>query len=661
VAKFGTSNLTISCAPLQINFYDSSYYAKSWLWEFSDGKTSNFQNPSNAFFKPGTEAVKLTVTSNGGCQSVYTANLKVTGPVGNLSYTPLAGCENSSSIRYSASAVGASQFKWDFNDGTIITGTDSTITHVYKARGKFLPKVIFTDSSGCTLPIEGKDTVFIEGATAKFTSDVNVICENGLVVFKDSSLSNAPLTYRWDFGDGTSSFAKNPLPHRYAVAGNYSVKLVVVTPNNCSDSSLYSNYINVVKYPVVTILSDTVACENFTITFTAQLAADTSTIRSWLWKFGNGQTSTLQNPPPQLFSAAGTFSNSLTVVNSSGCSIEKFNSVTIQPIPKIITSDTTICLGGSIQLLATGASSFSWTPSINLSCTNCNSPFASPINDQTYIVNATSTFRCANEDSVTIKILKPFNVATSFMADSICIGETVQLQANGADSYLWTPSAGLNFNNVPNPKVTPASSILYTVVGYDTLGCFRDTASSQIVVYTYPTVELGPDIVLSAGNSQTISPVYTGVISKYIWLPSKDLSCNDCPNPILTAKDNITYRLRVQNEGGCAAEDAFSVFVTCDKSIIFIPNTFSPNNDGMNDRFYPRGNGINTISYMRVFNRWGELVYSKRGLSANDASAGWDGMYKGTKSPMGVYTYAIEIVCQNSQLLKFVGNLTLIQ
>ena len=247
------------------------------------------------------------------------------------------------------------------------------------------------------------------------------------------------------------------------------------------------------------------------------------------------------------------------------------------------------------------------------------------------------------------------------MADSICIGETVQLQAYGADNYLWTPSAGLNFNNISNPKVTTINNTLYSVVGYDSLGCFRDTASSQIVVYTYPTVELGPDIILSAGNTQTISPVYTGVISKYTWLPAKYLSCNDCPNPTLTAKDNITYRLRVQNAGGCTAEDAFSVIVNCDRSIIFIPNTFSPNDDGVNDRFYPRGTGINTISYMRVFNRWGELVYSKRGLSANDPAAGWDGMYKGTKSPMGVYTYSIEIVCQNSRLLKFVGNLTLIQ
>jgi gliding motility-associated-like protein len=266
-----------------------------------------------------------------------------------------------------------------------------------------------------------------------------------------------------------------------------------------------------------------------------------------------------------------------------------------------------------------------------------------------------------NEDSVTITVIQPLNVSVANPENSICVGETVQLQALGAENYLWSPSSTLSANNIANPKAKPSNDITYTVIGYDSLGCFRDTAIAAIKVYEHPTVDLGPDLVLTAGNSKTLTPLYTGRINSYLWTPSKDLSCYTCPAPVLSARDNVTYRLKVSNEGGCTAEDLLNVVVTCDNSTVFIPNTFSPNGDGMNDVFYPRGNGINAISSMRILNRWGEVVFNKKELTPNNPSTGWDGMHKGKRADAGVYTYAVEILCKNSQLLKFVGNITLIQ
>lgn len=658
-AKFGISDLTISCAPLQVNFYDSSYYAKSYLWEFSDGKTSTFPNPSYSFFTPGNQLVKLTVTSFGGCQSTFSSNLDVTGPVGTLNYSPLIACENSNLITYNAASKNTKEFKWDFNDGTIVTGSDSVITHTYKTRGKYVPKVIFTDVSGCTLAVDGTDTIFIEGATAKFSIDTNVICENGVIQFSDSSFANTDLTYKWEFGDGSFSTLQTPLPHRYANAGNYKANLIVTTSNSCSDTVSIDN-IKAVKYPVPSIVSDAEGCEPATVSFTAQLAADTSQIVAWLWEFGNGQIVSLKNPPAQLFATAGSYVNSLTVVNSSGCSSQTFDSLTVYPIPKILLNDTTICRGDSLQLLASGANQYTWSPSANLSCINCSNPIASPQTDQVFRVNVSSSYRCPAEDSITIKVLQPFAVSVVQPIDSICIGTTAQLQANGAQNYLWTPSGSLNFNNIANPKAQPGVNTLYTVVGYDTLGCFRDTATAEIIVYPYPTVEAGPDITLAAGNTKTIVPVYGGQISKYLWMPSKDLNCTDCPNATVSARDNITYTIRATNDAGCSTEDFFRVIVTCDNSAVFIPNTFSPNGDGMNDVFYPRGNGIDRISYMTIVNRTGEVVYNRKDISP-DVSSAWDGKHKGKNAGMGVYTYVIEIICKNSTVLKFTGNITLIQ
>jgi len=99
----------------------------------------------------------------------------------------------------------------------------------------------------------------------------------------------------------------------------------------------------------------------------------------------------------------------------------------------------------------------------------------------------------------------------------------------------------------------------------------------------------------------------------------------------------------------------------CNDKNVFIPNTFSPNNDGVNDWFYPRGTGLFKIQGMRIFNRWGQMVFQKANLFPNDQFAGWNGKYNGKIQTSDVYTYIIEIVCENSEILTYKGNITLIQ
>jgi gliding motility-associated-like protein len=150
-------------------------------------------------------------------------------------------------------------------------------------------------------------------------------------------------------------------------------------------------------------------------------------------------------------------------------------------------------------------------------------------------------------------------------------------------------------------------------------------------------------------------------ITKWKWYPAKDLSCADCPQPVVTAKENTVYKAEAKNEGGCAATDEVTVSVICNDGNVFIPNTFSPNNDGMNEVFYPRGKGITSIKNMKIFNRWGELVYEKSNFSANDAAAGWNGSYKGSILTPDVYVYIVDVVCYNSTVFTLKGNVTLIR
>jgi len=101
--------------------------------------------------------------------------------------------------------------------------------------------------------------------------------------------------------------------------------------------------------------------------------------------------------------------------------------------------------------------------------------------------------------------------------------------------------------------------------------------------------------------------------------------------------------------------------VFCENGQVFIPNTFTPDNDGINDRFLVRGEGIKSVKNFRIFNRWGELVFERSDFPPNQASFGWDGKVRGVLSTPDVYVYTAEVVCENDVLFTYKGNVTVIR
>jgi gliding motility-associated-like protein len=91
-----------------------------------------------------------------------------------------------------------------------------------------------------------------------------------------------------------------------------------------------------------------------------------------------------------------------------------------------------------------------------------------------------------------------------------------------------------------------------------------------------------------------------------------------------------------------------------------MPNTFTPNGDGSNDIFYPRGKGLERVRTLRIFDRWGEIVFEKRDFPLNNAAYGWDGTYKGNKPKADVYVYQVEVFCDNGDIIRLNGNIALI-
>ncbi len=660
LANFTVSDSVGTCPPLVVDFTNTSQNFTSINWDFGDGSNSQSPSPSHFYAVPGTYISKLTVVGPGGCSSVKEQTIVVRGPQGTFTYGGLTGC-TPLTVNFVASTRDRTSFIWDFNDGSTLSTPDSIVSHTYTTAGEYVPKMILRDAAGCLVPIRGTDTIRIQGVTADFDFNAQPLCNSGNIQFNNTTVTNDPVTsYSWTFGDGSTASTQNP-GHFYAATGLYYPTLVVTTQAGCSDSIRSLTPIKVVASPQALITQTANGCTPVTVTFRGSLAiADTSAV-NWSWDLGNGSVSNVIDPAPELYSTAGVYNIRLLATNSSGCKDTAFTTIEAYSIPTINAGvDTLICEGRGIRLNATGAATYVWTPSLGLSCTNCADPIATPAAQTRYLVTGSTVHGCTNRDSLIVRVKFPFNMSNS-LGDTLCVGSSATLSASGAFRYEWSPSARLNSTNTANVVATPAVTTNYRVIGTDDVNCFSDTAYLPVVVYNIPTVEAGPDKIINVGQQIDLVPVISADVIDAIWSPTDAGFRNQFPAITVKPRETTTYNVRVINQGGCTSSDAVTVSVICNGANVYIPNTFSPNGDGSNDVFYPRGSGVFSIKSERIFTRWGEVVFEKHNFQANDTRAAWDGTYKGQKLNPDVYVYVVEILCDNNSLLTFKGNVALIK
>ncbi|MBA2562610.1 MAG: PKD domain-containing protein, partial [Chitinophagaceae bacterium] len=660
-ANFSLSDSVSDCPPFVVTFTDLSVNYTNLSWEFGDGNTSTEKTPQHTYNLPGIYKVKLTATGPGGCFDEIFATIIVNGPTGVLKYNQITGC-NTLQTNFNATSKNNIIFTWDFNDGVTITTKDSILSHVYTNPGFYVPKLILEDDKGCKVPITGTDTIKVYEVKPGFTASPTTVCDAGSVAFIDSTTSNDIISgYSWDFGDGTTSTEQNPL-HVYTAPGSYNVRMIVNTQSGCLDTADYPAYIRVIASPGINILASAEACEFADVIFKGNLLQPDTSSLTWEWDFGNGQISSQQNPTQQ-YTTSGAYTVNVIATNSIGCKDTASHSIFINPLPQTNAgNDAFLCLGTPLQLQASGANTYQWlVPSDNLSCTSCAAPVTTTPDNITYVVKGISLAGCEKSDSVNIRVYKPFTVAVNPLADSICTGQQIQLNAFGAENYIWSPDATLSGSTISNPFASPDVNTVYKIIGFDSANCFKDSAFIPVSVFPYPTVELGIDQTIKVGSSIALSSQYSNDVIKWLWTPATGLSCTTCPAPVAKPDATTTYTLQVENNGGCSVTDNVTIIVICNNENVFIPNTFSPNGDGANDVFYVRGSGLFTIKNLRILNRWGEVVFEKTNANPNDISQGWNGTYKGKMLLPDVFVYVVDVVCNNNSTLTYSGNVTLIR
>jgi gliding motility-associated-like protein len=666
VASFTVSDSVGSCTQLNVQFTNTTNNIVSQIWDFGDGNTSSLQNPSHFYASPGTFIAKLTTTSVGGCISVKTKNIILRGPQGTFVYGPLTGC-NQVTVSFVATTTDRTSFIWDYNDGTIVPTIDSMPAHTYTNIGTYVPKMILVGSApGCTFPVTGLDTIRVIGVNGSFTPNVSNLCTSGDVTFTTTATSNdAIVSYAWNFGDGLTGTAQNPT-HFYATTGIFNPTLQITTQAGCTKNITSAVPIRVVANPQPVITQPALICAPQNINFVGSLAVPDTSAIAWQWTLPNGtnaNTASVNNYP---VNTAGLNNLILTATNSTGCVGNANANFIAYPKPIVNAgNDITICRGTGLPLTATGADTYTWSPSVGLNTTIGNIVIATPDSVKNYVVTGTSTEGCVNRDTVNVAVKYPFKMQKS-NGDTLCVGESGKLTATGAFSYNWfqnnfSPAQGLNSTTSSTVVANPTITTTYAVVGTDDKNCFKDTAFFFVKVYPIPTINAGIDKTLNVGQTATLTPTFSADVTNVNWTPNNWVVSSSYPS--ITIKPNMdqVYKVTAKNPGGCTSTDEINIFVLCDGSNFFIPNTFSPNGDGVNDKFFPRGTGLFTIKQLRVFNRWGEEVYAKYSFKANDETSGWDGKRNGQPMAIDTYVYMIEIQCLNNTTLVYKGNVALVK
>ncbi len=443
-------------------------------------------------------------------------------------------------------------------------------------------------------------------------------------------------SYTWSPAIGLSSTTGSIVMATLNSTQGYTVS--ATNNSSCSTTSTTS----VIVYPLPNILINSINCIGApTATFIATGA------NSYSWD----PTSDLSSSTGSLVTLSSTVTTIYTVTgtDSNGCfsSLTTNNSISIPPA-NIIINTSTICSGQqTATLIAQGANSFTWNPAIGLNSTTGSVVLANPTTTQNYTVTGANS-GCVSTGTTTVFVNIPASISVN--STSICIGQQKGiLIASGANSYTWNPATGLD-NAYSNIVFTqPTATQNYTVSGLDNNGCVA-SGIANVVVYNLPFVLAPNDTLIPYGDSIQLTGTGNGQLA---WISGNNLNCNHCSDPFVVPTTNSCYILQATDNNGCINKDVICVTLDIDYEI-YIPNCFTPNNDGLNDVFMVAGYGIQEIE-LDIFDRWGQLIFHSL-----EMSDGWDGNYKGIPCQNDAYTYALKYTTVSKQNKAKFGHVTLL-
>jgi gliding motility-associated-like protein len=466
--------------------------------------------------------------------------------------------------------------------------------------------------------------------------------------------SNQVYTYSWS--PATYLSATNiPNPISTPTAVGVTQYVIKVSPTAIGCDGYDTIKLTVLPNDFTLLNQDTAICKGATVN--VRVNGDNNFTYSWLPWAGVSNTNikspVISTDTTRTYTITGTF---------PGCPVMSHSfTIDVQPNPIVkIGYDRAMCEWDTLQIHSEvlpgwySHYSYSWTPDTQLVQNFTQNVIFNGHTSHELVLNVTTPAGCKGADSVFITV-HPGNFGSllTFTDTAICpVANPIQILAAGGISYQWTPPYFINNSNTASPSVDPAANIVYTGLLTDQYGC-HDTLSVNIKVHPRAVIEMPDSARIYPGESYQINTI--GNCLQFSWTPANSgLSSDSVSNPYAQPDVTTTYIATGRTENGCIATDTIIINVSTE-TLLDLPNAFVPGS-GPNGELKIIKRGIATLKYFRIFNRWGQEVFS-----TNSIDDGWDGRYNGSSQPMGVYVYMIEAYTSTGKRFYKQGNITLIR
>lgn len=536
-------------------------------------------------------------------------------------------CTNDTLLLSVTSVVGIN-YQWNGPNG--YTSSDDTII-ISPANNNTEGFYFLTATNGiCASATDSMEVVVLDLVLQSFTEDSVFICQGDTLKIDADSLAG---NYTWQNGNtGNYFLAYQP--------GNYFYSYANL--NGCSaDSDTIT--VSWLTNPILPTVADASVCPGTPL---------------YLFNTGIGSTNwydtsmTLLSFNDTLYFSEITQETIVLVqlTDTNGCESNidtVFISLTpLLPAPMITTNDT-ICLNGNLDLSANTANGFTYNwNGPNGFTSSLEDPSIAPVtlqNAGTYslFINQGNCFSDTAEITISVDVVPDL---ISSNDTGICAGFSVELFGYSSNGQYWD-----NGDTNSNIQVSPSATTIYTVA--TTNGCGTVSDDITVIVFPDPNGSAGQDITIVYGNEGQFNA--SGGVS-YEWINTSGLSCTTCADPEVDVEEDTEYAVIVTDQNGCTNTDTVWVFVEYPFNY-FIPNSFTPNGDGINDVFYLKGHGVDFFE-LKIYDRWGEQLFK-----TNDLNSGWDGTFKGESLSNGVFVYIVSGQLLDGRTFKEKGAVTLIR
>jgi len=649
-------------------------------WNFGDGNTSAVAAPLHVYATPGTYTVALELTTNEGCTADTTFQLiSYPNPVAALTTADVCA-DQAIQLNETSSVIAPGNiatYELDLGDNSGILNAVPA-TYQYGSSGTYNIELIVTTQQGCD------DTINVQVDVNDLpTADFSFqnICEHDSVQFTDlSSIPSGNISnWLWDFGNGNTSTLQVPPYQQYPADAIYNVSLIVSSGLGCADT--LEDAIEVYPVPIANFAFDSV-CFPDLIQFTDLSNANgTYPITTWQWSFSDGQNSAAQDPSID-FGAPGTFSATLQVTNGPGCkSTISGGDAVVHPLPVAdFPAGLATCFQDTIFFTDLSSITPVTDDIINVwqwdfadgGSSSIPSPYRVYQSAALYDVTlgVMTNHGCVDLVTKTVEIYPLPEVNFAALPQAGCQPLFVQFLDQstipapyslaawswylGTDSTLaQVPSPYLTYNPHIEPLDVATYDIGLTVTSGN--GCVSDVYEPDFIT-VYPKPEalfmvdqyvkdlLKPEFVFTDLSSENVT----------IWdWDFGDGSGSSEQHPVHWYNEVGEYPvdLIVETQYGCL--DTIGYHVKVEPIYTFyIPNSFTPDNDGINETFYGQGEGY--VSYaMWIYDRWGEELF----YSESDQLP-WDGSYMGQQVQQGTFVYRFETIDWQGHSHEYKGIVT---